>query len=218
MTADAGTLTRMPPPPSRLEGISLFLDMDGVLAPLAPRPEDVVPVARRTAVLRRLSERLEGRLAIVSGRTIVEIDRISGDALTAASGVHGLERRRTDGSIERGAAAALADLKPKLEVVGGRDDLEVNESDVEQMRQLKVGTWIHIAGEDGKHHPVKLSWVSPISSRLMFTNRRGVRVLVASVEELAAMKQSGNLLVREQEQVFDQVLHRVMGKLKTEAN
>lgn len=111
-------------------------------------------------------------------------------------------------------AAALADLKPKLEVVGGKAELEVSDSDVEQMRQLKVGTWIHIAGEDGKHHPVKLSWVSPISSRLMFVNRRGVRVLVASVEELAAMKQAGNLLVREQEQVFDQVLHRVMGKLR----
>lgn len=111
-------------------------------------------------------------------------------------------------------AAALADLKPKLEVVGGKAGLEVSDSDVEQMRQIKIGTWIHIAGEDGKHHPVKLSWISPISSRLMFVNRRGVRVLVASVEELAAMKQAGNLLVREQEQVFDQVLHRVMGKLR----
>lgn len=110
--------------------------------------------------------------------------------------------------------AALSDLKPRLEVVDGKKNLEVSDSDVEQMRQLKVGTWIHIAGEDGKHHPVKLSWVSPISSRLMFVNRRGVRVLVASVEELAAMKQEGNLLVREQEQVFDQVLHRVMGKLR----
>ncbi|GAB2491550.1 DUF1631 family protein [Arenimonas alkanexedens] len=127
-----------------------------------------------------------------------------------------LPERRSAATVA--ATAALADLKPRLEVVGGRDDLEVNESDVEQMRQLKVGTWIHIAGEDGKHHPVKLSWVSPISSRLMFVNRRGVRVLVASVEELAAMKQEGNLLVREQENVFDQVLHRVMGKLKTEAN
>ncbi|TNJ33538.1 DUF1631 family protein [Arenimonas terrae] len=114
------------------------------------------------------------------------------------------------------AAAVLADLKPRLEVVAGKAKLEVNEDDVELMRQLKIGTWIHIAGEDGKHHPVKLSWVSPISSRLMFVNRRGVRVLVASVEELAAMKQEGNLLVREQEGVFDQVLHRVMGKLRDE--
>ena len=63
---------------------------------------------------------------------------------------------------------------------------------------------------------MKLSWVSPISSRLMFVNRRGVRVLVASAEELAAMKQEGNLLLREQDNVFDQVLHRVMGKLRTD--
>ena len=112
--------------------------------------------------------------------------------------------------------AIAADLKPRLEVVGGKDGLKVKDDDVELMRQIKVGTWIHIAGEDGKHHPVKLSWVSPISSRLMFVNRRGVRVLVASVEELAAMKQEGNLLVREQENVFDQVLHRVMGRLKTD--
>lgn len=117
---------------------------------------------------------------------------------------------------DRRASSVAADLKPRLEVVGGTDNLKVSDDDVEQMRQLKVGTWIHIAGEDGKHHPVKLSWVSPISSRLMFVNRRGVRVLVASVEELAAMKQEGNLLVREQENVFDQVLHRVMGKLKTD--
>ncbi|PZO09680.1 MAG: DUF1631 domain-containing protein [Lysobacteraceae bacterium] len=117
---------------------------------------------------------------------------------------------------DRRAANVAADLKPRLEVVGGTDNLNVSDDDVELMRALKVGTWIHIAGEDGKHHPVKLSWVSPISSRLMFVNRRGVRVLVASVEELAAMKQEGNLLVREQENVFDQVLHRVMGKLKTD--
>ena len=117
---------------------------------------------------------------------------------------------------DRRAANVAAELKPRLEVVGGTDNLNVSDDDVEMMRQLKVGTWIHIAGEDGKHHPVKLSWVSPISARLMFVNRRGVRVLVASVEELAAMKQEGNLLVREQENVFDQVLHRVMGKLKTD--
>lgn len=123
-----------------------------------------------------------------------------------------LPERRSPAAV----AAALADLKPRLEVVGGKTDLKFNPEDVELLRELKIGTWIHVAGEDGKHHPVKLSWVSPISSRLMFVNRRGVRVLVASVEELAAMKLEGNLLVREQEGVFDQVLHRVMGKLRDE--
>jgi len=48
----------------------------------------------------------------------------------------------------------------------------------------------------------------------MFVNRRGVRVLVASIEELAAMKKIGRLAVREQDQVFDQAMHRVMGRLQ----
>ncbi len=96
----------LPPPPVLAEGIALFLDMDGVLAPMAPTPDAVKPVARRTAVLKALERRLDGRVAIVSGRTLAEIDRIADGALSSASGVHGLERRRRDGSIERGAADA----------------------------------------------------------------------------------------------------------------
>lgn len=94
------------PPPVRFDRLALFLDMDGVLAPLAETPDAVVPVARRTAVLRRLDAQLEGRLAIVSGRTLIEIDRISGAGSLAASGVHGLERRRGDGSLDSAAASS----------------------------------------------------------------------------------------------------------------
>jgi hypothetical protein len=39
--------------------------------------------------------------------------------------------------------------------------------------------------------PTKVSWVSPISSRLLLVNRRGVRVLTASTAELAAMVKLG---------------------------
>ncbi|CAN5226036.1 trehalose-phosphatase [soil metagenome] len=93
------------PPPARFDRLALFLDMDGVLAPMAPTPDAVRPLARRTEVLRRLDERLEGRLAIISGRTLSEIDRISGEGSLAASGVHGLERRRGDGSMDSAMAS-----------------------------------------------------------------------------------------------------------------
>jgi trehalose 6-phosphate phosphatase len=103
---DRTTLARpLPPPPSRLTCPALFLDLDGVLAPLAPTPEAVVPDPHRTAVLRSLLARLDGRVAIVSGRTLAEIDRISEAALRSASGVHGLERRRDDGTVVVGDAA-----------------------------------------------------------------------------------------------------------------
>lgn len=100
MPSNAGSLAlSLTPPPVRLDRPALFLDLDGVLAPLAPTPDAVGPDARRTAVLRLLDRRLDGRVAIVSGRTLSEIDRISGSAAPSASGVHGLERRRRDGSL-----------------------------------------------------------------------------------------------------------------------
>jgi hypothetical protein len=112
--------------------------------------------------------------------------------------------------------AATATAEPRLSVVSDKDRLDFDAADLPALQALKVGTWIDLAGEDEKMHPAKLSWLSPISSRLMFVNRRGVRVLVASIEELAALKKQNRLALREQEQVFDQALHRVMGRLKTD--
>jgi trehalose 6-phosphate phosphatase len=107
----------LPTPPVVADGIALFLDMDGVLAPMAPTPDAVVPTARRTAALKAVETRLSGRVAIVSGRTIAEIDRISDHALVSGSGVHGLERRLKDGSIQRKAAdAGVAEAMEAFEV------------------------------------------------------------------------------------------------------
>lgn len=89
------------PRPLVLSAVSLFLDIDGTLAPFEPTPDAVGPLPRRTALLRRLERALEGRLAAVSGRDLAEIDRILEGALPAASGIHGLERRRSDGSVQR---------------------------------------------------------------------------------------------------------------------
>lgn len=87
----------LPAPETPREPVALFLDMDGVLAPLAPTPDAVVAEPRRTAVIARLVKALDGRVAIVSGRTLDEIDRIADHASPAAAGVHGLVRRRADG-------------------------------------------------------------------------------------------------------------------------
>jgi trehalose 6-phosphate phosphatase len=103
--AAAEAAIQLPPPPSRLRLPALFLDLDGVLAPLAATPDAVVPDPRRTAVLKRVADGLAGRVAIISGRTIAEIDRISDSSMASASGVHGLERRRADGAVLRAEAS-----------------------------------------------------------------------------------------------------------------
>ncbi len=113
-------------------------------------------------------------------------------------------------------SAGPAEPKLVLSIVSDKERLVYDDADLPLLRDLKIGVWLDLAGEDQKLHPAKLSWVSPISSRLMFVNRRGVRILVASIEELAAMKKLGNLVLREQEHVFDQAMHRVMGRLQND--
>jgi len=103
--APVEAVPHLPAPPTRLRRPALFLDMDGVLAPLAETPDAVVPHPERTAAVRAVTDRLDGRVAIISGRTIAEIDRIAEAAAPSASGVHGLERRRADGSLHRAEAA-----------------------------------------------------------------------------------------------------------------
>ncbi len=86
-----------------LGAAALFLDLDGTLAPIAPTPDAVGPDAARRALLARASTALDGRLAVVSGRAIADLDRILQGAPAALAGLHGLERRLADGRRERAA-------------------------------------------------------------------------------------------------------------------
>lgn len=85
----------MPPPPGLLARASLFLDIDGTLLDLVDRPEAVRADPATRALLKDLHGRLDGRLAVISGRSLEQIDRILGDGARAiaASGSHGSEHR-----------------------------------------------------------------------------------------------------------------------------
>ena len=109
------TSRRLAPPPLPTGRPAIFLDMDGVLAPLAPTPEAVVADPRRTATVTRLVAALDGRVAVLSGRTLDEIDRIADGASPAAAGVHGLTRRRANGDrIDIDAAPGVAAAEAEL--------------------------------------------------------------------------------------------------------
>lgn len=88
------------PQPLRDYGkVSLFLDLDGTLTPIVKQPSLVGPDDTRNRLLSKLGERLDGRLAIVSGREISEVDRILSRSVEAVAGTHGLERRDTAGEL-----------------------------------------------------------------------------------------------------------------------
>lgn len=82
----------MDAPPIALDRAALFLDFDGTLVEIAPRPEAVVVPPELPDLLRRLSARLEGALAIVSGRPLAEIETFLPVPL-AMAGDHGATLR-----------------------------------------------------------------------------------------------------------------------------
>jgi trehalose 6-phosphate phosphatase len=87
-----------PPPRADLSGASLFLDFDGTLVDLVDRPDSVVVDEGLHDLLGALAERLDGRLAIVSGRSIAQLDRFLGRLPAALAGSHGIERRARNGT------------------------------------------------------------------------------------------------------------------------
>ena len=101
----------LPPPPPIDGSHALFLDVDGTLLEFAPRPDDVsVPAALRQ-VLSDLQRRLEGAVALVSGRPLAVLDALFRPLQLPAAGLHGLELR--NGSHLRPAPA----ISPALATV-----------------------------------------------------------------------------------------------------
>jgi trehalose 6-phosphate phosphatase len=70
--------------------VALFLDVDGVLAPIVPRPEDARVPEETRAELRRLNNRY-ALVACISGRAGTDAQRIVGVPELVYVGNHGLE-------------------------------------------------------------------------------------------------------------------------------
>ena len=79
--------------------IALFLDVDGTLLEIASTPQAVrVPAALRNT-LQLAAKREDGALALISGRTIAELDRLFAPLVLPAAGQHGVEIRDPEGNV-----------------------------------------------------------------------------------------------------------------------
>jgi len=113
------------------------------------------------------------------------------------------------------AAEPIPPSDVALTLAGGVSDLDYVPAVAERLRQLEVGTWVQLTSESGRNELAKMSWISPISSRFLFVNRRGIRVLVASAEELAAMAKLGRFQLREADNAFDEAMRQILGRLQS---
>jgi trehalose 6-phosphate phosphatase len=99
----------------RLDETAVFLDIDGTLLGFEPRPDDVVADEPLRDLLRQLQEKAGGALALVSGRTIADIDRIVSPMVLPAAGTHGAELRFADGRREQVDSTILEDVRAAAE-------------------------------------------------------------------------------------------------------
>ncbi|HVA55484.1 MAG TPA: trehalose-phosphatase [Gammaproteobacteria bacterium] len=81
--------------------LAFFLDVDGTLLPLAETPAAVLPSASVCTLLAKLASASGGAVALISGRSLAEIDRLFCNQRFPAAGQHGGEQRNAKGRIMR---------------------------------------------------------------------------------------------------------------------
>jgi trehalose 6-phosphate phosphatase len=77
------------PPLPPMARAALLLDLDGTLLDIAPTPDAVLAPPELIASLCALRVRLDGALAVVSGRPVEQVEALLGDAVGAIAGEHG---------------------------------------------------------------------------------------------------------------------------------
>jgi trehalose 6-phosphate phosphatase len=91
------------PPPrlSDLEPVGLFVDFDGTLVDLVDNPGEIRVDGALQHLLTELNAALPGRVALVSGRSVAQLDGFLGPlgAKLTLAGSHGLELRRPGGKL-----------------------------------------------------------------------------------------------------------------------
>lgn len=75
---------------------------------------------------------------------------------------------------------------------------------------LTRGVWFEVAEPELPPHRCRLSWVSPMRTRFLFTNREGFDAFVRTEREVAAMLRSGHLQMLEQAPIVERALNRLL--------
>ncbi|WP_260864104.1 trehalose-phosphatase [Citrobacter sp. Marseille-Q6884] len=146
-----------------------FFDLDGTLAEIKPHPDQVVIPRDILQLLHRLATRNAGALALISGRSMAELDALTTPYRFPLAGVHGAERRDINGqthivtlpeNVEREISArlhaALAELPgTTLEAKGMAFALHYRQAPEHEAALLALAehitrTWPQLALQPGK--------------------------------------------------------------------
>lgn len=110
---------------------------------------------------------------------------------------------------------AMDEGAARLHLAGGTDTLAFDPATAARMRRLRVGQGLRLVDEDGHETVCRIAWVSPLTSRFLIVNRRGVRKMVVSPEELAALVAAGRAVLRAVDAPFDEAMRQLWQRLNT---
>jgi trehalose 6-phosphate phosphatase len=96
---------------------AFYLDVDGTLIDFGDRPDAVRADAELRALLEKTSRAAQGALALISGRSVADLDQLFAPLRLPAAGQHGAERRDASGGLHAAAvgSAMLRDAAERLE-------------------------------------------------------------------------------------------------------
>src|SRR5690348_10186666 len=82
-----------------------------------------------------------------------------------------------------------------------------------QVQALQPGTWLEFSLTEDNLTRAKLSWISPMSGRYLFVNRRGLKVADYSPQDLAILLADGQARVLAANALFDRAMTAIVDKL-----
>src|SRR5881394_3319881 len=101
----------------------VFLDIDGTLLEHMDHPDDVVVDSALRTLLARLAANLDRSVALISGRSIEDVERLFAPLEVPVAGLHGVEHRDLQGVVHRHPMdeRALFSAKAHLEQVAAQN-------------------------------------------------------------------------------------------------
>lgn len=171
----------------------LFLDYDGTLAPIAPRPELAVAPERIRALVARLARHIP--VAIVSGRALADVADMLGVEGVAYAGSHGFEIRDAAG---RDLAGGIGEaFRPAL--VRARDGLAARLARVPGARveDKRYAIAVHYRETDPGHHHAIAAHVDEEAKRHAGLKRTGGKMVHELRPDIAWNKGSAVLRLLE---------------------
>jgi hypothetical protein len=92
-------------------------------------------------------------------------------------------------------------------------DISTDSPEYRQVEALQSGTWLELTLADDSSTRAKLSWISPMTGRYLFVNRRGLKVADYAPRELAALLKQGKARVLAANALFERAMTAIVDRL-----